>query len=283
MHINVNGTRLWFDIEGSSLVVDGETMRRRPTLLLVHGGPGGFDHSYFKPDFSRLTGIAQVVYLDLRNHGRSAREDPNDWDYAQAGDDIRVFCDTLGISRPVVLGHSFGGPVVIAYGARHPGHAAGLVLQSTMARFDLARVIEDFRRIGGDEIADIVRRSYTDEPLTREEWRRAWTLFGHWVPGDAERERIQANPELSAVGGALLQRTNLIDELGSIDSPTLICVGELDPITPIAAAQEIMDGIKPGLARLEVVENAGHFTWIDAPDRYWPILEEFITSVSERT
>ena len=44
----------------------------RPAVVLLHGGPGSFDHSYFKPDFKPLDKEAQVVYLDLRDHGRSA-------------------------------------------------------------------------------------------------------------------------------------------------------------------------------------------------------------------
>ena len=71
MQVQVNGTRLWFDVDGAALVPDGPSMRERPTVVLVHGGPGGYDHSYFKPAFSRLTTVAQVVYLDLRDHGRS--------------------------------------------------------------------------------------------------------------------------------------------------------------------------------------------------------------------
>ena len=44
MHIMVNGARLYFDVEGAGLVPDGPRMREKPTLLLLHGGPG-FDHS----------------------------------------------------------------------------------------------------------------------------------------------------------------------------------------------------------------------------------------------
>jgi proline iminopeptidase len=65
MHVDVNGTRLWFDVDGPALVPDGSAMRERPTIVLVHGGPGTYDHSYFKPDFEPLTRTAQVVYLDL--------------------------------------------------------------------------------------------------------------------------------------------------------------------------------------------------------------------------
>ncbi len=62
MHVEVNGTRLWFDVDGPALVPDGPEMRERPTVVLLHGGPGSFDHSYFKPDFGRLSQAAQVVY-----------------------------------------------------------------------------------------------------------------------------------------------------------------------------------------------------------------------------
>jgi proline iminopeptidase len=98
MFVEVSGTRLYFDVEGAGLVPDGDRMRAKPTLLLLHGGPG-FDHTMFKPDFSALTNLAQVVYLDQRGSGRSAASDPETWNLAQWGDDVRGFCDALGISR----------------------------------------------------------------------------------------------------------------------------------------------------------------------------------------
>jgi pimeloyl-ACP methyl ester carboxylesterase len=74
VRIEANGRRFWFDVDGPALVPDGPTMRERPTVLLLHGGPGSFDHSYFKPDFARLAEAAQIVYLDLPGHGRSDPE-----------------------------------------------------------------------------------------------------------------------------------------------------------------------------------------------------------------
>jgi pimeloyl-ACP methyl ester carboxylesterase len=67
------------------------------------------DHSYFKPYFGHLTDLAQVIYLDLREHGRSARHGPAGWNFEVCADDLRAFCDAVGILRPVVLGHSMGG------------------------------------------------------------------------------------------------------------------------------------------------------------------------------
>ena len=151
MHVTVNGTRLWFDVDGPARVPDGQSMSDRPTVVLVHGGPGSYDHSYFKPDFAHLANAAQVVYLDLRGHGLSEWGRPEDWSYEVCADDLRAFTDALGIGKPVLLGHSMGGWVVAIYGARHPGHAGGLVLQGTMARFDLERLVDGFRRAGGND------------------------------------------------------------------------------------------------------------------------------------
>jgi proline iminopeptidase len=106
MQVEVNGTRLWFDVDGPAMVPDGPQMRERPTLVLVHGGPASYDHSYFKPHFSPLTGVAQVVYLDLRDHGRSARGDPAAWSFEVCADDVRAFCDVVGLVRPIAPEHA---------------------------------------------------------------------------------------------------------------------------------------------------------------------------------
>src|SRR3954449_2055540 len=88
MRVNANGVRCWFDVDGPALVPDGTALRERPTVVLLHGGPGGFDHSYFKPDFARLAASAQVVYLDLAGHGRSDWGDPEDWTLELAADAV---------------------------------------------------------------------------------------------------------------------------------------------------------------------------------------------------
>jgi proline iminopeptidase len=282
MQVDVNGQRLWFDVEGLALVPDGPEMRERPTVLLLHGGPGGFDHSYFKPDFTRLSDMAQVVYLDLPGHGRSEWGDPASWNFETCADAIRDFCDALGIARPVLYGHSMGSFVAMVYAIRHPRHARALVLQSAFARFDLRRIVEEFRRAGGDEVAAIVERAYGDDfaAVTPEEWARCWRLFGPWVLGEQERARTVVNAELDEPGLEVMRGFDVLDQLARIECPTLVCVGELDPITPVAAAREIADALPEGIAQLAIVEDAGHFTWKDAPDRYWPLLMDFVRTTT---
>jgi pimeloyl-ACP methyl ester carboxylesterase len=70
VRVTVNGVRLYFDVEGRGLAAWDREMVARPTLVLLHGGPGA-DHSLFKPEFSAMADAAQVVYLDLRGSGRS--------------------------------------------------------------------------------------------------------------------------------------------------------------------------------------------------------------------
>jgi len=280
MQVDVNGARLWFDVDGSALVPDGSSMRERPTVVLVHGGPGVWDHSYFKPDFAPLAEHAQLVYLDLRGHGRSDWGDTATWSLEGCADDIRSFCDAVGISRPIVFGHSMGAPIVLLYGARHPGHAGGLIVQSGFARFDIPRLVEGFRRVAGDEVAGIAARSFRGEDVANDEWDRVARAFGPHVPDEEQRARPRVNLELNSPGMDVIRGTDIVDRLAAITSLTLVAVGELDPVTPVGAADEIVGALPADVVQLEVIEGAGHWAWKDAPERYWPMIAAFIDRVT---
>src|SRR5215472_6155785 len=157
MRVQIGDCRLFVDVEGAKLVADGPAMRERPTLLLLHGGPG-FDHSSYKPAFSELADTAQLVYYDHRGNGRSDRSTRERWNLAQWGDDVVALCDALDIEKPVVLGQSFGGMVAMSYAVRHPDHPGKLILSSTAARHRLDRVLAAFERLGGAEAREVARR-----------------------------------------------------------------------------------------------------------------------------
>jgi pimeloyl-ACP methyl ester carboxylesterase len=279
VRVDVNGTRLWFDVEGAGLVPGGAGMYRRPTVVLVHGGPGSYDHSYFKPASTRLAASAQVVYVDLRDHGRSARHDPATWTFEVCADDLRAFCDAVGLERPIVLGHSMGGIIAMLYAARHPAHAAGLILVGTMARFDLGRLVDGVRAAAGDEVAELARRDYDGDPVSESDWRRVFAAFGPTIPSDEQLARRIRNPDVGAAGMELLRSVDIVDQLRRIACPTLVCVGALDPVTPPSAAREIVDAMPHGTAHLAVLDGAGHFPWLDAADVYWAMLEEFVATI----
>jgi hypothetical protein len=70
----------------------------------VHGGPGVYDHSCFKPDFALLTEHAQVVYLDLRGHGRSAWGQAAAWSFEAC-----ATTSAFSVTRPGSPGRSSSG------------------------------------------------------------------------------------------------------------------------------------------------------------------------------
>ena len=70
----------------------------------------------------------QVLYFDLRGYGRSDHGSAEFWNLRTWADDLRRLCDALGLSKPVVLGSSFGGFVVLTYAALFPDHPGGVIL-----------------------------------------------------------------------------------------------------------------------------------------------------------
>ncbi|MBF8184849.1 alpha/beta hydrolase [Nonomuraea sp. K274] len=280
MRIQVNGTSLFADVEGPGLVPDGDTMREKPTLLLLHGGPG-HDHSIFKPAYGRLADLAQIVYVDQRGNGRSQDSDPATWNLDQWADDIPALCDALGITKPIVLGWSFGGIVAMHYAGRHPDHPARLILQSTMARMDVDLVVEGFRTEAG-EAAALAAKAFLTEgtPETFAAFGRLCAPAYSPDPAFPSTEDVHAmlrmvpNPELT-MRFLSQERFDLRPGLAAIRCPTLVVAGSRDPITPLTMADEIMAALPVG-SRLEVFDKSGHFIPDTEGERFFALLRSFI-------
>ncbi len=278
MLITVNGSRLYVDIEGAGLVPDGPHMRAKPTLVLLHGGPG-FDHSGFKPAFSQLADIAQIVYVDHRGNGRSDPSEPAHWNLAQWGDDVRGLCDVLGIDKPIVYGVSFGGFVAQAYATRHPDHPGKLVLTSTAAHMDWAQMFEAFERVGGARAAELARQRWLHPTA---ESRRAYrehcfalyfrrpldsVAVGRAIVNDAVNQHFAADE---------FQRMDVRAALAQVRCPVLIMAGEQDPMTPMAFSETIAACLPPHLVRFERFADCGHGVVHDQEERHFQVLREFI-------
>lgn len=269
----------------AQLVPDGAVMRAKPTLVLLHGGPG-FDHTIFKPTFSQLADIAQVVYLDLRGNGRSDRSSPALWTLAQWGDEVAAFCRAVGIEKPIVYGASFGGMVAISYATRHPSHPGKLILVSAEAvgYSHMERRVEMFERLGGPELGDLARRRFLDgdtDPETLDAWLRlAVPLYSHNPMHPNVISRALRNPDVTEAftrpDGE--QRTfDFTNDLANVECPVLVLGGEDDPMVPIEAQHDIVDALPESLVRFESFPNTGHAVIPDAPDAAMRVIREFIT------
>jgi pimeloyl-ACP methyl ester carboxylesterase len=278
MRIQVGDVKLFFDVEGSKLRPNGSTMRQVPTLLLLHGGPG-FDHSGFKPAFTEMAAVAQVIYLDLRGNGRSDAGPADKWSLEQWAQDVHSFCEALSIEAPVVMGHSLGGIVALVYAARYPEHPSKLILSSTSIQPVGERSFAVFERLGGPRARAAASAFWTNpnEASLAEYEEVCIPLYTRGASLAGSLERAVRNPAMRLVFfEAELQRLDLLRQLDRIKCPTLIVAGEDDPITPIADMEEIAAALRPDLVRLERFANAGHGVYRDRPAAFFHALREFI-------
>ena len=96
MYAQINGTRIFFDVEGMGWVPDGPTLRKKPTCFVLHGGPGG-DHTGYKPALSPLSEIMQLVYIDNRGSGRSAVGPSESYSLENNVEDVEALREYLGL------------------------------------------------------------------------------------------------------------------------------------------------------------------------------------------
>ena len=286
MRVQVGDVRLFFDVEGAKLVPDGPAMREKPTLLLLHGGPG-LDHSLFKPHTAAaLADLCQLVYLDHRGHGRSDRGDPARWTLEQWGDDVRAFCDALGIERPIVLGASFGGLVAQSYAARHPDHPSKLILLSTAARMNVVeRKLAAFERKGGPEAREVARHTFTEPPTPElgEAFRRVCLpLYVRQTPALLAEQaetmaRVVRNDAVPMAFVPVMNATDLRPLLTRVACPTLVVGGAEDPMIPPADMEELAAALVNAPVRYESIPDAGHGC-ADARDALFRAIRAFIAT-----
>lgn len=290
MHVSVNGVRLFFDVEGTKFVPDGPTMREKPVLLMLHGGPGA-DHSIYRPAYSALADIAQIVYLDHRGNGRSEDGRREDWNLAQWGDDVHAFCEALGIVDPIVLGASFGGMVALAYATRYPAHPSKLILISTAASGAeyLNRRIALFERFGGPEVGALARRHFLEVrghtgQASLDAWRRLAMPHYFRKPRDPNmgRRAVSRSEVLfwfTRPGGES-HSYNFFPDLHRIQCPTLVLGGEDDPMHPIESQMDIAAALPPHLVQFERFADCGHAVMPDAPARTTAVIRDFIARLT---
>jgi proline iminopeptidase len=281
MFVDIGTARIFFDTVGPQYVIAGETMRQRPTLIVMHGGPG-FDHSTMRPYFDRFADTHHILYIDHRGNGRSTGEQKT-LTLAQWGDDVKTICDMLGIEKPVVYGNSFGGMVAMSYAARHPDHPSKLILSSTAARIRLDLTAAIMEERGGKDAREIAERFWNtrDDQSYVDYMRVCMPLYN--PPSDKSAEqaaalrRAVARPDTGkhfSLGE--MPTMDLRSGLARVSCPTLVLAGTYDPITPIPCSEEIAAALPKGKAQLEIFEGAGHGVHRDQPDKAESVLRKFL-------
>ena len=285
MFAAVRGTSLYFDVDGVGLAPIGGAMVERPTAFVIHGGPGG-DHSAFKTSFASLTSDMQLVYLDHRGQGRSAKGDPERYTLDENVEDMEALRRHLGLGSIVSIGTSYGGMVAMAHAARYPDAVNRLVLCVTAAHGGfIARAQAHIEANGTAEQKAVCATLWSGGFETVEQLRHYYAVMGplYSVKHDVEaaalaRSRGINSPEPlnRAFGPAgFLRRFDLRPELAGITAPTLILAGRKDWICPPEFSEEIHRLI-PG-SKLHIFENASHSLRQDVGDDLIARIRGFVT------
>jgi len=273
----LNGIRIHYTIRGHG-----------PPLIAHFGGPGmdarGWD------DFAKIDEFVTVIAIHPRGSGLSEAAPDEAYLLSDYVADLEALRLHLGLERPVVLGWSHGGMVAQQFAFTHPNSLAKLILYETTACL-------------GEFLSDIEAavQKFKDQPWFEESFaalKKEWAGDYH---SDADMAKLWAHEmkfyfkEFDARAQAYHQRTkdlplriaplrvfnerevptlDLRPRLKDIRVPTLIIVGRHDFITNVAMAEEMARYIPN--ARLEILENSGHFGHIEEPERFYQIVKQFV-------
>ena len=249
---------------------------RGPAVVLLHGLTGS--RAYLRPYAERLARTHRVVAVDLPGHGGSDVLEP--FSFSEAARIMAEAVEAAGVERPVVLGHSFGAPLAVAWAAERP--VAGVVACSPVGMVPL-----ELRR------AALVLPFHRALALTELAWgaaavrlppsRRA--IFG-WFVGMAGldglepamgremlRDAARAAPVVRGVLGPLAA-LDLPGLAKDVSAPALVLWGDLDASgwesgPPLAASLRGTEVVLPGV---------GHMPMLEAPYAFMTAVRTFLSA-----
>ena len=221
----------------------------------------------------------QVVYFDLRGHGRSDHSSAEFWNMRTWADDLRRLCDALGLRKPVILGSSFGGDVTLTYAALFPDYPGGIILANTTWPLGLPashRGVRPRRRPRGGRH----HRAHPHIPpggsaadaedLQAEFTRVCYPLYSA-TPGWAEESRrflarMIRNPDVAAHYDS--HEVSSFDPwslLNAVRCPVLVLAGEDYPVCPLPVVEELASQLPAETTRVVTLPGARHTIFRDRP------------------
>lgn len=269
----VRGLEVMMEIDGLHVEVIGEGA---PTLVL-HGGLG-VDHTAYR-SLDELAGGLQLIYLDHRGNGRSARPDPAALTMAGWADDALAVGRAVAGDEPlVVIGHSYGGFVAQELAIREPAAVRALVLVCTTPGQlgQGEKPAPPGPPLPGEFVEILSSPPENDEELAAGMAALA-PAYLHRADPDALRalmERTVFSASAMRRGFEVLADWSSVDRLGSITAPTLILAGRHDPFTAWPQANRIAAGV----SNVEVVvfEHSAHFPWLDEPEPFFTTIRAWL-------
>ena len=243
------GIELSYSIEG-----EGDT------ILLLHGW--GCDKNIWQATRELLRGSYRVVAVDFAGFGDSV-EPCEVWGVEEYTRSIEALVATLGIERPTLIGHSFGGRVAIVYASRNDvcrvvlTDAAGVKPHRSMRYYYKVYSYKFMKRT----LPLLIGRNKAHLLL---EQRRAKS---------ASSDYNRATPMMRAILSRCVNE-DLCHLMPMVKAPVLLFWGDKDTATPLADAHK-MQRLMPD-AGLVVAQGAGHFAMLEQPTLWQASLKSFL-------
>jgi len=241
-----------------------------PAILLIHG----FRQSYLSWSLqfaSDLKARCHIVAFDLRGHGNSGQPwEASAYDHGQPwADDVANVIKATGISRPLIVGWSYGGNVAMDFARHHPDvPVAGYILVSTTAGMLKApapppgapprptTVPNLAANIRAVDASTAFLFPATVDPALREQFRAA-------------AMRVTPFVDRGIAGRAGDSNTDII---GSIHAPVTLVFGGKDPIVNPTVAGMVASALPS--ATVVSFPDAGHALFIEDAQRFDDMLDQ---------
>lgn len=260
-------------------------------ILFLHGGPGLF-HDYLAESFRQLSSEYRLIFFDQRGSGNSHPIDP------ESGITINDFISDIEALRKVlelpsftIIGHSWGGLLAVLYARQYGQYLKSMILiDPAPGSSDLDKSGREKlqQRLTGEDRTEI-RSIMESNPFQSGDIKAISRLIQisekprYYNQSFVENkkttitfEKIMKLQTISSLLEKELDNYDIYNELRNIDTRTLIIHGDFDPI-PIESSRKysvLLDN-----ARLEIIENCGHFPFEEKNQETITLIKDFIESL----
>lgn len=236
-----------------------------PDLVAIHGTLMCLEDLWLGP-VPALAQHFRVVAVDRPGHGFSQRPRGRAADLWDQAARIQDAVQRLGLHRPVILGHSFGGAVAMAYGALYPEEIAGVVAVAPICFPEprLEQVLFGPRALpfGGDLASDILGRT-SDRVLLPLLWNamffpsRMPQTFARDFPFALAARPAQITADGEDAGWLWPGLTRSVLAYPDLRVPVRLLAGSADVVVNTALHAQPAARLIPG-AQLDCLPGSGH-------------------------
>ncbi len=219
-------------------------------IVLLHGW--GQNIAMMRPLGDLFQDKYKITILDLPGFGES-KEPVEPWSIDDYVDCLNLFLKELKVKKPILMGHSFGGRVAIAYSANYKVHKLCLFGSPCMRNRELTtkeKTLKALKKIPFLNNLAEVAKNYI-----------------------GSRDYKAASPIMRQTLVNVINQ-DLTDCAKNIMVPTLLIWGELDTEAPVDEAREL-EKIIPD-AGLVVLAGLGHYAYLDNLPQVYKILLAFL-------